>query len=73
MDKIIPKAENANKGFDYEIDEEMLQRFQTWTPEQRMDWVFETADLILSSQTPAQRAMMERLKNEDNGFVKAEE
>jgi len=68
MDKIIPKAENAIKGFDYEIDYEMFQRFQIWTIEQCIDWVFETAELVLKHQTPKHRAMMERIKNEDNSL-----
>jgi len=33
-----------------------------------LDWVFETAELILTHQTPEQRALMERIKHQDNGL-----
>ncbi len=66
MAKLKPKLENADKGFNYTIDPEMFARFQTWTIDERLDWVFETAELVLAHQTPEQRAMMERIKHEKN-------
>lgn len=60
---IKPKLENAKKGFKYYIEPSMLAMFQQWTVEQRIDWVFETAELVLEHQTPKQREAMERIKN----------
>ncbi len=64
--QIKPKLENANKGFKYYIEPSMLAMFQEWTVDQRIDWVFETATLILEHQTPEQRAAMEKIKNSVN-------
>ena len=66
--KIQPKMENINKGFSYHVSDEMLAWNKKLTIDKRLDWVFETAELILTHQTPEQRALMERIKHQDNGL-----
>jgi hypothetical protein len=49
------KAENANKGFNYSITPEQLDDYAKWTIEEKLNWIFETNELIGSIQTPDER------------------
>jgi len=49
------KVENANKGFNYTITPEQLEDYAKWTIEEKLNWIFETNELIASIQTPKER------------------
>ncbi len=49
------KVENANKGFNYTITPEQLEVYAKWTIEEKLNWIFETNELIGSIQTQKER------------------
>jgi len=63
MDKIIPKAENADKGFHYTVSDEQIAAYAKWTIEEKLNWLTEMSMFIQSVQTPEERERMKIAKN----------
>ena len=62
-DRIIPKAENANKGFHYTVTDEQIKEHQARSVKEILEWLEKTAKFIYSVQTPEERERMKRAKN----------
>ena len=58
MDKLIPKGENADKGFHYTVSDEQIAAYAKWTIEEKLDWLAETAKFADSVLTDEERQMM---------------
>lgn len=63
MDRIIPKAENADKGFHYTVSDEQIAAYSKWTIEEKLNWLEDTYKLIDSLQTPDERKRMREARN----------
>ncbi len=63
-DKIIPKAENADKGFHYTVSDEQIAAYAKWTIEEKLKWLADTYRFIDSIQTPEERKRMREIRNE---------
>lgn len=61
--KIIPKAENADKGFHYTVTEEQIQEHQKRSLKEIFEWLEKTNKFIYSLQTPEEREMARKIKN----------
>jgi hypothetical protein len=55
-----------NRGFHYSVSDSQLAEYATWTIEQRLRWVVETARFTLSLQTRDERIQAYRLKGGEN-------
>lgn len=64
-DPIIPKAENANKGFHYTVTDEQIKEHQKRSIEEIFEWLEKTNKFIYDMQTPEERARMRMLKNNE--------
>lgn len=62
-DKLIPKAENANKGFHYTVTEEQIAEHQKRSLKEIFEWLETTSKFIYQMQTPEERERMRRAKN----------
>ena len=60
---IIPKAENANKGFHYTVTDEQIKEHQKRSIEEIFEWLEKTNKFIYEMQTPEERARMRMMKN----------
>lgn len=60
---LIPKKENANKGFHYTVNEEQIREHQKRSIKEIFEWIEKTSKFIYSIQTPEARERMERAKN----------
>ncbi len=63
--KIIPKKENANKGFHYTVSDEQIAAYQKFTIEEKFRWLENGNKFIYLMQTPEERERMRRIKNEE--------
>lgn len=61
--KIVPKKENENVGFHYEVSEEQLLVRSKMSVQEIIDWVESTAKFIYSVQSPEERERMRKAKN----------
>ncbi len=61
--KIIPKAENADKGFHYTVTEEQIREHQKRSVKEIFEWLEKTNKFIYAIQTPEERERMKRAKN----------
>ena len=61
--KIIPKAENANKGFYYTVTDEQIAAHQKRSVEEIFQWLEEIHSFIYTVQTPEERLRMQKIKN----------
>jgi hypothetical protein len=62
---IIPKAENANKGFHYTVTDEQIKEHQKRSIEEIFEWLEKTNKFIYDMQTPEERARMRMMKNSE--------
>ena len=62
-DKLIPKAENADKGFYYTVTDEQIAEHQKRSVKEIFEWLETTNKFIYQMQTPAERERMKRAKN----------
>ena len=63
---IIPKVENADKGFHYTVTEEQIAAHQKRSLNEIFTWLEETNKFIYALQTPEERKRMRTVKNEVN-------
>ena len=61
--KIIPKAENANKGFHYTVTDDQIKEHQKRSMKEIFEWLETTNKFIYELQTPEERERMKRAKN----------
>ena len=62
-DKLIPKAENADKGFYYTVTDAQIAEHQKRSLKEIFEWLETTNKFIYQMQTPAERERMKRVKN----------
>lgn len=62
-EKIIPKAENAKKGFHYTVTDEQIKEHQKRSIEEIFEWLEKTNKFIYEMQTPEERERMRMIKN----------
>lgn len=62
---IIPKAENANKGFHYTVTDEQIKEHQKRSILEIFEWLEKTNKFIYDMQTPEERARMRMMKNSE--------
>lgn len=60
---IIPKAENANKGFHYTVTDEQIKEHQERSILDIFEWLEKTNEFIYRLQTPDERKRSRALKN----------
>lgn len=60
---IIPKAENANKGFHYTVTDEQIKEHQQRSVMEIFEWLETTNKFIYSIQTPQERERIRKAKN----------
>ena len=58
--KIVPKKENANKGFHYTVSDEKIKAYAKFTLLEKLNWLERTNKFLFSIQTPEER---ERMRN----------
>ncbi len=61
--KIIPKLENANKGFHFTVTGAQIKEHQKRTVLEIFEWLEETNKFIYAMQTPEERERMKKVKN----------
>lgn len=61
--QIIPKAENADKGFHYTVTEEQIKEHQKRSILEIFEWLEKTNKFIYEMQTPEERERMRMIKN----------
>ena len=61
---IIPKAENANKGFHYSVTDEQIAAHQKRSLKEIFEWLEKTTKFIYNLQTPEERKRLKDIKNE---------
>lgn len=61
--EIIPKKENANKGFNYTVTDEQIKEHQKRTVLEIFEWLENTNKFIYAVQTPEERERMKKAKN----------
>lgn len=61
-DEIIPKIENADKGFHYTVTDEQIKEHQKRSVEEIFEWLEKTAKFIYDLQTPEERERMKKMK-----------
>lgn len=62
-DNIIPKAENAGKGFHYTVTDEQIKQHQQRTFLEIFEWLEETNKFIYSIQTDEERKRIKETKH----------
>ena len=60
---IIPKAENADKGFHYTVTDEQIQEHQKRNVKEIFEWLEKTNKFIYAVQTPEEHERMRKAKN----------
>ncbi len=63
--EIIPKKENAGKGFHYTVTDEQIAEYAKWTIEEKMNWIVSTAGFINKVQTPEERKLSRQIKGKE--------
>ena len=63
---IIPKAENADKGFHYTVTDEQIREHQMRSIEEIFEWLEETNKFIYSIQTPEERERARKVKGKNS-------
>ena len=61
--KIIPKSENADKGFHYTVTDEQIKAHQKRSIEEIFEWLESTSKFIWEIQTPEERERIRKTKN----------
>jgi len=61
--KIIPKKENANKGFHYTVSDEQLELYKKFTLMEKLQWLENGYKFIDTFQTPEERIRMREMKH----------
>ena len=61
--KIIPKAENADKGFHYTVTDVQIEEHQKRSVKEIFEWLEKTNKFIYALQTPEEREMARKIKN----------
>jgi len=60
--KIIPKKENKNKGFYYDVTDEQIREHQQRSIDEIFEWI-ESANMFISTvQTQEEKRRAERIK-----------
>lgn len=65
---IIPKYENADKGYTYTVTDEQIAAYAKWTLDERLQWVFDTYELVSQLQTPEEKARAIEMKHKYIGL-----
>ncbi|MEI6508125.1 MAG: hypothetical protein WCO54_06540 [Bacteroidota bacterium] len=63
INKIIPKKENEGKGFKYTVTDEQIREYAKWTLEEKLQWIFETNELLAKVQAPEERERARVIKH----------
>ncbi len=63
INKIIPKKENEGKGFKYTVTDEQIREYAKWTLEEKLQWIFETNELLAKVQSPEERERARVIKH----------
>ena len=61
--KIIPKKENEGKGFKYTVTDEQIREYAKWTLKEKLQWIFETNELLVKVQTDEERERARIIKH----------
>lgn len=61
--KILPKKENQDVGFYYEVNDEQIIEHQKKNVTEIIEWVESTAKFIYEMQSPEERERMNKAKN----------
>lgn len=61
--RIIPKAENAKRGFHYTVTDEQIKEHQKRSIIEIFEWLEKTNKFIYEIQTPEERERMKKAKN----------
>ena len=61
--RIIPKAENADKGFHYTVTDTQIEEHQKRSLKEIFEWLEKTNKFIYALQTPEEREMAKKIKN----------
>ena len=65
---IIPKHENADNGYAYTVTDEQISAYAKWTIEERLQWVFDTYELVSQIQTPEEKTRAIEMKHKYIGL-----
>ena len=60
---IVPKKENADKGFHYTVTDEQIKEHQQRSIKEIFEWLENTSKFIYEMQTPEERERMRKAKN----------
>ena len=60
---VVPKLENADKGFHYTVTDEQIIEHQKRSLKDIFDWLEKTNKFVYSIQTPEERAIARKIKN----------
>lgn len=61
--RILPKKENQDVGFYYEVSDEQIVEHQKKGVSEILEWVESTAKFIYEMQSPEERERMNKAKN----------
>lgn len=62
---MVPKAENANKGFHYTGTDDQIKEHQKRSIEEIFEWLERTNKFIYDMQTSEERQRMRMMKNSE--------
>ncbi|MFI5172446.1 MAG: hypothetical protein ACHQFW_08650 [Chitinophagales bacterium] len=63
---IIPKKENANKGFNYTVSDEQIEAYAKFTLKEKLNWLEKTNEFIYRFQTEEEKLRMREMRNKEN-------
>ena len=63
LNKIIPKKENEGKGFRYTVTDEQLREYAKWSLGEKLQWIFETIELLDKVQTDEEQERVRIIKH----------
>lgn len=64
--KIIPKMENANKGFNYTVSDEQIELYSRFSLLEKLRWLENGNKFIAMFQTSEERTWMHEIKNAES-------
>ena len=64
--KIIPKKENANKGFHYTVSDEQIELYSKFSLIEKLRWLENGNKFIAMFQTPEEKVRMHEMKNAES-------
>ncbi len=61
--EVIPKAENADKGFHYTVTDEQIKEHQKRSLKEIFEWLEKTNKFVYALQTAEEREISIKIKN----------